>query len=146
MPVDGLDVNGLWIEVETFDTNTRVLPNEEVPDHLQQLGSRVEFQANRPTRFLPTLPRLRTPEATLQYRERSIEAGDEITVLGTVHETRTPDGSRTLGEPDEHPPLVSPLSPETLVRRYRWSYWKSVHSLVLVVLVVAAVVGVSVAL
>lgn len=146
LPVEGLDVKGLWVENDGFDTEERVLPSETVPDRLQELASRVEFTAERPDKLLPTLPWLRTPEATLRYRELTIQDGQAITVLGTIQEPRTPDGARRLVEPDEFPPLVSPLDPAKVIKRYRWSYWKSVYGLLLVIGLVAAAIGISVAL
>lgn len=146
LPVDGMDVDGLWVEAKGFDAEERVLPGEAVPERLRELGSRVGFPGERPDRLLPTLPRVRTPEATLRYRDLVIQDGQDVTVLGTVREASTPGRSRRLVEPDECPALVSPLDPATLIDRYRWSYWKSVYGLGLVLGLVATAVGVGVAL
>lgn len=146
LPVEGLDVKGLWIELDEFDTEKRVLPSEAVPERLRTLARRVGFPAERPTRLLPTLPWLRTPEATLQFREITLLDGQDVTILGAVAEPPTPDDPGQLREPAEFPPLVSPLSPETLLQRYKWSYWKSVYGLGFVVLSLASVIGIGVAL
>ena len=146
MPVDGLDVKGLWIELDTFDTETRVLPDAELPERLRMLSSRVGAPVERPARFLPTLPRLRTPEATLQYREMTVQDGHDVTILGTVDEPHSQNVPRQIVESDDFPPLVSPLTPEIILRRYRRSYWKSIYGLGLIILIVASVVGIGVML
>jgi len=146
MPVEGLDVEGLWVERESFDTNRRIRPDEEVPDRLQALSSRLGVPIERPTRWLPTLPWLRTPEGTLKYREASIQDGDEMTILGDVTESRLNNESRQIVEPDDVPPLISPLNPDLLLQRYKWSYLKSMYGIGIVILIVALTIGIGVAL
>jgi hypothetical protein len=144
LPVSGLDVKNLWVEIDGFDTEERILPSETVSDRLQDLGAHVGFPAERPSRLLPTLPWLRTPEATLRYREATIKDGQEITILGAIRETA--GGPRRLVEPDEYPALVSPLDPATLMERYRWSYWNTLHGFLLIIAIIATTAGIGVAM
>jgi hypothetical protein len=65
--------------------------------------------------------------------------------VGAVRESSTPDGALQVEEPGDVPPLVSELSPEELLGRYRRSYRK-VHALVAFVLLFASLMGVAVAL
>ncbi|WP_436934130.1 hypothetical protein [Halovenus marina] len=146
MPVEGLDVKGLWLEIASFDSETRVLPGEELSDPTRRLCSRVGLEGDQSTsRLLPSLPRLRTPEGTRRFREATIEDGQTVTVVGAVRESSTPNGALQLAEPDDVPPLVSDHSPEELLGRYRRSYRK-IYALVAFILLFASLMGVAVAL
>jgi len=148
-PADGLNVNGLWIELDEFDTDSRLLPGEELAEQHRRLSERAGFDpadtSYRSDRLLPPLPRLRTPDGTHRYQEMTIRDGAELTVLGTVRESQTPEEPPTIAAPEERPLLVSPLGPEELLRRYRRSYRK-VYGLVLFILLFSTVLGVAVAL
>lgn len=144
--VNGIDADGLFIEVEAFDTESRVRPGETPPGPLRRLSSRVGHDTDDSAgRLLPPLPRIRTPEGTLRYRETVVRPGKEVTVLGTVREPEGDGESLRLEAPDQHRPLVTPLSPAELRRRYRRTILKG-YALVALLLTLAAALGLAVAL
>ena len=152
LPVVGLDVGGLWVEIEAFDIDTRIRPGETVPQPYQGLAERVGFTpdfeafAADPSLHSRILANLRTPKRTLRYREASICEGQQITVLGTVRSSVTPGGPLRVVEPSDRPGLISPHDPERLLVRYRRSYWLWTYGLVAVALVTASLAGLAVAM
>jgi len=77
------------------------------------------------------------PHNTRRYHESTIEADDEITVVGTLEDRA--DGDPVLTAPEEGRLIVSTLSPEELEDRYRRLYHWYLYKLPGLIMLVSVV-------
>lgn len=142
-PLHGLDVDGVWMELETYEKVRQVRPTGQPPEELATLETRAGVESiNTSSGFLARmLARIRTPAYTRLYRETTVEAGQRVTVWGRVREPLTPGKPLRMTKPDDGHALITTVDPETLQKRYRWSYWKSVYLLPLFIFIFASFVG-----
>jgi len=119
--VTGFDVDETLVEVADWDRVEEVSPTDSLPPRLQDLEEAVGLDAAKTGVTLIDLGRT---HGTRRYREARVEAGETVTVRGTVREE---DDGPVLGPPADGPGLVTDLDPDALARRYRWAYRKRVY-------------------
>lgn len=135
----GIDVADVDVEVDSFDTERELAPDEDPPAHLQQFAERVGLDSQPQRReFVP----FTRDYGTRRFREAAVTEGQAVTVRATVNPPETPGGEITLDAPSDESMLLSTLSPTELQRRYRWAYWKSFHLFVTLIAVASLVVAV----
>lgn len=130
----GIDVAGVDVEVEDFETEVFLPPTDEPAGHLAELTGRLDLDSQPRRRELIPFTRA---YGTRRFREATVAEGQQVTVRGVVRRPAAPGEDVTLQPPDDAPLLLSALSPAHLQRRYRWGYWKRFH-LFLALIVVAS--------
>ena len=126
--VEGIELNDTILESTAFDTDTEIPTDESPPSRFTALEGSVGLDAPVNNGLLD----LRRADGTRNYRELTVDAGDTLTVRGRVDTPDQPGAIPALSPPDDRKLFVTALSPDELVRRYRWSYWKSFYGTLLV--------------
>ena len=126
--VEGIELNDTILETPAFDTDTEIPTDEPAPSRFTALEESVGLD----TPVNNGLLNLRRVDGTRNYRELTVDAGDTLTVRGRVTTPDQPGAVPTLSPPDDGHLFVTTLSPDELLCRYRWSYWKSFYGTLLV--------------
>lgn len=115
--VVGRTIGNVAVEVDTFETEFEVGPDETRSERVAAFDRRVGLEEPRTASIIDLLGRA---DGTRRYRELAVEPGQTVTVYGTVVASDSADIA--LGVPDDGSLLVSTLPPDDLLRRYRRRY------------------------
>jgi hypothetical protein len=136
--VEGLELHDTVVEIAAFDTDTEVPTAESPPSRVTALEGSVGLDEPVNNGVLD----LRRADGTRNYRELSVDAGDTLTVRGRLAAPDQPGAAPSLSPPEDGNLFVSTLSPDELVRRYRWAYWKSFYGTLFATMLPGVLVGV----
>ncbi|MEZ3117414.1 GIDE domain-containing protein [Halobaculum sp. MBLA0147] len=117
----GVDTAEAHVEIDEFDCDREVAPDETPPERLQRLRDEVDVTEPSDTSNLIDLGRT---HGTHRYREHAVESGERLTVRGTLSTPAEPGEAPRVTEPEDDPLLISTLSPDELAKRYRRAYWR----------------------
>lgn len=127
------------LDDESFEDRTK--PTEDNSDRYENFESDIKFE--RPERddyssIGKILAKLRTPEYTTRYREKTFEKGDKISVIGK----RTSDGISFVSSKSTSP-LISSSSISDILLKYRMSYTFQLYVIPTFCILVSATLGYS---
>jgi len=116
----GLDTEDVLVELGSFGTDTEVAATADRPGRFRDLEREVGLDDAENEAVFD----IGRTDGTRRYRESVLDAGEEVTVRGTLAVPDDAGGPPVVAPPDDGRLLFSTLSADALYRRYRRSYWK----------------------
>lgn len=127
------------IELDDESFEHRARPTKDNKNRYKKFESNIKFE--RPERDDYTLigkilAKLRTPEYTTRYRERTFEKGDKISVIGK----KTSEGISFVSS-ESTSPLISSSSISDILLKYRVSYTFQLYGIPIFCILISATLG-----
>jgi hypothetical protein len=116
----GLATEDVSVEVDSFGMDTEIAAGDDRPGRFRDLEREVDLDDAENEAVFD----VGRTDGTRRYRESVLDAGEAVTVRGTLDTPDDADGPPVVTPPDDGRLLVSTLSPDALSRRYRRAYWK----------------------
>lgn len=140
-------LNSIATELDPPEFEDRRTPSEGRPQKYDELGDRIEFEAettDSPGVFGWILNAVRTPEGTVQFQETTMSAGDTVTVVGRVADVQ--NGRVRLQGSESIDPIITQSSPSELEAKHRRTYLIQLYVIPLFVTALSSLVAVGVLL
>jgi hypothetical protein len=138
-------LDSVLTELDPPDFEERRLPSEEWDQRHVELGDRIGEDpktTSSPGILGKILNAIRTPEGTVQFQETTVNAGDTVTVIGTVVSGQ--DKCVRLQGTESIDPAITRCSPSEWAQKHRRAYRIQLYAIPTLIMAITSLAGIGV--
>lgn len=136
-------LDSVLTELDPPEFEERRLPSEKWSQRHVELGDRISEKAettSSPGILGKILNAIRTPEGTAQFQETTVNAGDTVTVIGTVVSDQ--DKYVRLQGTESIDPVITRCSPSEWIQKHRRAYRIQLYGIPILIVAITSLAGI----